>query len=97
MRFESKAMPTPASVASGASIVVDRFTEKTVIVSGTFDATVRVQGSLDGSTWADLTGDITAPGVHPIPHTVRHLRMRTTVFASGAPAASFGGFDGRAF
>lgn len=95
MRFESKAMAVPTAPGTGAAILVDRFTEKTVLVGGTFTATISVQGSLDGSTYADLTGNITAPGAHAIPETVRYLRIRTAAWTS-SPAVSFGGFDARA-
>lgn len=95
MIFHTKALVAPASVAAGAAIIADRFTDKTVLISGTFDATCRVQGSVDGATWVDLTGDITAPGAHPIAHTIRLIRINTTVYVSGAIVASFSGLDAR--
>lgn len=96
MRFESKAMAVPAAVAAGAAIPVERFTEKSVLFSGVFVATMRVQGSMDGASWADVSGDVTTPQLVEVPHTVRYLRVNTTAYTSGAPAASFGGFDARA-
>lgn len=96
MRFESKTMEAPAVAATnGDEILVERFTEKTVLFSGTFVATMRVQGSMDGANWADVSGDVTAPSVVEVPHTVKYLRVRTTAFTSGVPAASFGGYDAR--
>lgn len=95
MIFLTKPLDAPSGVAAGAAIIADRFVEKTVLISGTFSATCRVQGSVDGSTWADLTGNLTAPQAVAIPHTVRLLRINTTVYVSGAIAASFCGFDAR--
>lgn len=98
MRFETKAMDAPAAEAAGDAILVERFTEKTVHVGGTFEATLRVQGSLDGTNWGDVSEDIdeTGPQVVAVPHTVRYLRINVTAFTSGAPEVSFGGFDARA-
>lgn len=95
MKFLWKTLDAPASVAAGAAVVADRFFDKTVLLGGTFDATCRVQGTLDGTNWADLTGDLTAPQAVAIPHTVRLLRINTTVYNSGAIVASFAGQDAR--
>jgi hypothetical protein len=94
MRSEPQQMDVPAGTGAGAALIVDRFTDKTVLVGGTFTATLRVQGSVDGSTWADLTADISTPSAHQIPHTVRLLRVNVSAFTS-APSVWFNGFDGR--
>lgn len=95
MRFESKALIVPTSAGVGTAIQFDRFTEKTVVVGGTFTATIRIQGSIDGTNYVDLTGDITAAGVTEIPHTVKYIRVRTVAWTS-SPVVSIGGFDSRA-
>lgn len=95
MRFESKVLQVATSAGAGAAILFERFIEKTVLVGGTFTATVRVQGSIDGTNFVDLTADITTPSIHEIPHTVRYIRVRTVAWTS-SPSITLGGFDSRA-
>lgn len=96
MRFEAHPLVAPSSVAAGDALLVERFTEKAVIVGGTFTATCRVQASLDGTNWADVSGDVAAPAIVEVPATVKYLRINTTAFTGGAIEASFGGLDARA-
>ena len=96
MRTEFEEMDVPASAPNfGDPILIDRFVYKNVVVSGTFTGTMRIQGSIDGSTWNDLTGNITAVGVTAIPHTVKFLRVSLTALSDGTPVVHHGGFDGR--
>lgn len=48
---------------AGASQRAEEFTDHTFQLVGTFTGTVRVEGSLDGSTWFPLTSDMAAAGV----------------------------------
>ena len=52
----------------------------TLIVVGTFaSTTVKLQGSLDGSTWFDITsGSLTASGCVTVEHKVPYLRVTAT-------------------
>jgi hypothetical protein len=95
MRSEAQALEVIAGVGIGASIVVDRFTSKTVAIGGTFVATLRVEGTIDGVNWIALGSDITAPVLQLYDQTIVRLRIRTVAFTSGAPSASFNGFDSR--
>lgn len=95
MRFESRTLVVPTSAGEGAAIQFERFTDKCVLVAGTFTATIRIQGSIDGTNFADLTADITAAGAVEIPHTVKYIRVRTIAWTS-APAVSIAGHDTRA-
>ena len=95
MRFETRTMEVPTSAGTGAAVTADRFTEKSVLVAGTFTATIRIQASLDGSNWSDITGDLTTGQIVEVPHTVRYLRVRTVAWTS-SPAVSFSGLDARA-
>lgn len=97
MRTEPQQLNVAVTVAPGDPLRVDRFRDKTIFVGGTFTATLRIQGSLDGSTWADLTADITTPSILQLPQTVEQIRVNTTAFTSGTPAVWFDGFDARSF
>lgn len=91
MRLETYDLETPASVAAGEAQRVDHLVEKTFLVGGTFSATMRLQGSLDGSSWADISGDITAPSALAFSHSVMYVRVNVTAYVSGAPAGSICG------
>ena len=95
MRSEPQALEVIAGAGVGASIVVDRFTSKTIAIGGTFVATLRVEGTIDGVNWIALGADITSPVLQLYDQTVQRLRIRTVAFTSGVPLASFNGFDAR--
>ncbi len=95
-RPERIEMEVTASVGVGRAEHVFRFRDKYVQVHGTFAATLQVEGSIDGNDYFPIGPAVSAPGVVPVPETVQFLRIRTTAYASGAPAATFAGFDERA-
>lgn len=89
-------MNVPATAPNfGTALKVDRFTEKTVLVGGTFTGSMKIQGSMDGTNWADLTGAITTPSSNAITHTVAYLRVNLTALSAGTPVVYFDGFDSR--
>jgi hypothetical protein len=89
MTYETKALNVPASVAAGtAQSNLDSHEHLSVIVRGTFSATISVEISHDGTNFAPI-GSVTAPGVVNIPMAVRAIRCNTTAFTSGTPAASW--------
>lgn len=95
MRTEAQSLEVVAAVGVGASIDVSRFVGKTVIFAGTFVATVAIEATIDDVNWATIGSNATAPSVQIFDQTVRRIRVRTVAFTSGAPAASFCGFDAR--
>jgi len=96
MRTEFEEMDVPATAPNfGDPLIVDRFVHKSVLVTGTFTGTMRIQGTVDGVTWSDLTTNITTPGATQIPHTVREVRVSLTALSAGTPIVHHGGFDGR--
>jgi hypothetical protein len=98
-RPEKIALEVPAAAAGGAGRAehVFRFRDKTVQVTGQFQATLQLEGKLADDEYAPLGPPITAPGLYAIPFTIEFLRVRTVNVTSGAPAAVFGGLDFRAY
>ncbi len=89
----SAAIVTPAvplSVATGAASSVAGLREKAVQLSGTFDATLSIEWSLNGVDFEPIaaTTDLTAPAVVSIPFLAQSVRVDTTVFASGTPVVT---------
>jgi hypothetical protein len=101
MRNDKYELAVEGSVAAGASQPIKDLARMTYQVTGTFNATVRIQGTIDGATWFDLTGDITTPGAAPITDAkgaewaVQALRVNTTAWVSGAPRCYISGFLAR--
>lgn len=102
MRNDLYELNVPTSVAAGTEHKGPRnLLHKTYQVAGTFDATFRLQGTLDGSTWFDLTADLTAASVGAIvtltdskgaEYALQAMRVNTTAFVSGVPRVFVGGF-----
>lgn len=96
-RPETISLQVPTSVGVGQSANVFRFRDKYVQVHGTFVATMQLEGSIDGSEYFPIGAAQSAtPGVVAVPETIQFLRVRVTSFTSGAPKATFAGFDERA-
>lgn len=89
-------LPDPIADGNGGAVLVEAYRDKLVQVTGTFTATVTIQGSLDGSNWVAVTdGAFTGPGFVEIAPAFKYLRAVVSGYASGAPVALFGGFDER--
>lgn len=97
MRFESETMklPSPIGVGVGQSHVVDRMSDHTFQVAGTFVATLDVEASDDGINWAPVVVGITSPGISFFGGTVRLLRVAVRAYTSGSPAVTYAAFDNR--
>ncbi len=92
IKNEFNALDVKESVATGDSMNVEDFsTDKGVQVHGTFAATVQVQFSVNGSDFEDVGAALTAPAYVPIPAIAKRVRVDTTAFTSGNPAATLGG------
>lgn len=94
VRPERVDLEPPASTATGPAKHVGRLTEKTLQVSGTFVASLQVEGTVDGSNWAAVGAAITTPSNVSIPGYYDRLRIAVT-FTSGVPAAVLGGLFNR--
>jgi hypothetical protein len=85
----------PASVAAGSAVNVEKLYYKTIIFSGTFTATLQVQLSNDGSTWVTVGSNVTTASVVRVEEQSKHLRINTSAFTSGTPAASLAAINHR--
>jgi hypothetical protein len=93
MRQRSLTLDVKTAVAVGDPKIVRDLQEKYVHLSGTFSATVSIEVSLDGINYFAVATGLTAAGMTSIPHPASHMRINTTVYASGTPVAVVGGFD----
>lgn len=87
-------MNVPAAVGIGTALDVSAYSEKWVQFTGTFVATLQLEGTIDGTNWAPLVAT-TIPGLFGVEPALAKLRVNVTVYVSGAPAAEFGGFEAR--
>jgi len=86
MRLEGHALDVPGTVAQGTSKDVSDFVDKTVLISGIAGgATVRIQGRIGTSAWANLGSSITADGVYLFPESVTEMRVDRTAVGTGNP------------
>jgi len=78
-----------AVVATGASqpIQVDGGQPVFMQVSGVTSATVVLQGSLHGTTWATLGTALTADGMVTVANAPLYIRANCTVYVSGTITA----------
>jgi|FLYL01.1.fsa_nt_gi hypothetical protein len=60
----------------------------TVQVWGTFTATVKVEGSQDGTNWTQIGSDLTAPGFVDVDKKVKFVRTRASAYTSGTVESS---------
>lgn len=99
MRPESFPLEVPTVLGGVGKIeVVDRFFAKTVQASGFVDGEWQLEGTLNGTNWAEVESPISADGFTYLEPTIKHLRLKCTVAPSGAaPSFTFGGLDTRSF
>jgi hypothetical protein len=91
----TKTLAVPALVAAGAAQDISQIFEFDgwVTVTGTFVATLQVQLSNDGVTWAQDGANISAPIVQKVSGRAKFIRINTSAFTSGVPAASHYGIE----
>lgn len=78
----------PAEVAAGGNEGVGHLTNKYLVVStAAFTATIKLEGSVDGTVWHELAATIAAGDVTAIPVPWKYVRCNTTAYTSGTPAA----------
>ncbi len=110
MKYETIALDVKlaAGGTSGDGIAsrVGDFVNGTVVVHGTFSATVQLQGKISpreatNDDWVDIGTPFTTAGFIALadaggaPLSFSHIRVKTTAFVNGAPLASFGGLQSR--
>ncbi len=90
VRPERLNLAPPASVNVGPTFNTRRLTDKNLQVAGTFVATLQLEGSIDGTNFADVGAAITTPTIVAVPGYLELIRIRTTAFTSGVPVAQLG-------
>jgi hypothetical protein len=95
-RPEKIVFEVPAAVGVGPAANVLRFRDKTVQVTGPFEGSLELEGSIGGDNYQTLGAAITAPGLVAVPYTLEFLRVRVTALTSGTPKVVAAGFDYRA-
>ena len=74
-----------AVTATGASISVQTDSNLPAFfqVSGITTATVTIQGSVDGTTWASIATALTADGLTTVTNPPPYIRANVSVYVSG--------------
>lgn len=85
-----------AATGIGSAQRVEEMDEKWVQITGTFVATVSIETSADGVTYAQaIVTPPTAPGWYQIPMACKWLRVNVTAYTSGQAGAFVTGFNRR--
>lgn len=75
-----------ASVAAGDAQEVAGLYDKWVHITGSFTATLDVEVSADGANW-DAIATVSAAATIEVAPNTKYLRINTTAYTSGTPAA----------
>lgn len=87
-RPEFRDLEDITAAGPNTDIDVSDYPRTAVQIYGTFVATVAVEISLDGSTFAPFGAALTAPGIVEVPIAARRLRLNATAFTSGTIEAT---------
>ncbi len=88
------------TAGDGIARKVDGLINQTLVVGGTFGATVQIQGKL-GNTWVDVGTPFTTSGFMAIadagglPLQFAWIRVKTTAFSTGTPEVTLSALDSR--
>ena len=93
--FKTLDVPQTTAASPGSAIDVSNYREKTVQLSGFSAGTLQVHASLDGTNFAQVGADVTAPGFVDLPNCVQAIQIVCTVNLTGTGIGVFGGFDAR--
>ena len=81
--------PTADTSGLGTALAIHGDTTKMVQFTGTFTATIQMQGSLDGSSWVNEGSAATAVGGLEITKAWNYLRTKMTAYTSGTPVVLY--------
>lgn len=89
--------PSTNTTGIGDPVSVGDMEEVYLQASGTFTATVQVQGSIAPGAWMDEGAAITAVSAAPVQvaESYEQLRVKMTAFTSGTPVVTVGGHPDR--
>lgn len=92
---KTKDLGTLDAVENGAAVDVSYMYEydKTVTISGTFTATVKIQSSADGTNWVQEGADVTAAAVRTISTKCKYLRTICSAYTSGSAVGQVFGIE----
>ena len=90
MELQVYTLTTPASDTEGTPTRTEELHDSWVRFSGTFVATLTLQGSNDNSTWFDIV-QVVGPCTVPVSVRAKWMRIKTTGYTSGTPAAELTG------
>lgn len=76
-----------ASVGAGVAVLTKPYRNLWVQVTGTFSATLAIEASLDGENYI-VIASVAAASLVEVPVPAAYVRINTTAFTSGAPAAT---------
>jgi hypothetical protein len=95
-RPERMTLEVPTSAGAGKPENVFRLRDKTVQVTGPFEGSLQLEGSIDSENFEAIGAPIASPGFVLVPMTVALLRIHTLELTAGRPKAIAAGFDFRA-
>jgi hypothetical protein len=82
--------PTVNTTGDGDPIDVLQFEGKTVQISGTFSATIQMEGTITPGAWISEGSAATGAAVVEISKTYQQLRTKMTAYTSGTPVVALG-------
>jgi hypothetical protein len=88
-------MGTCDAVEAGTTVSTEFMYEfdRYVTITGTFVATLKIEVSNDGTTWAQSGSDVTAPGCVAVSGRTKFTRFRCSAFTSGAAVGTLFGIQ----
>ncbi|HVX93667.1 MAG TPA: hypothetical protein VHK47_02060 [Polyangia bacterium] len=92
-RADTIPLDVPAGVGAGTPLDVRAYCAKSVQIAGNFDATIAIEGSIDGTNFAAVATPATAPAIVAVTPVLALLRVSVTAYTSGAPTAAFAGLE----
>ena len=73
------------------AMILDLLPHKSVQASGTFTATLQLQGSNDGTNWSSIGDAITQAGFYAVTTVMMQIRVAVTAYTTGTPVLVLAG------
>ncbi len=80
---QATALQDNAAATGNGTAVQPKASQGSIIVRGTFTATLKIEVSVDGTNYVQLGADVTAAGVVAITGPFPYLRARISAYTSG--------------